>query len=71
MKKVFAFGLDLEVEDWVKFLAVDFSGEIWGYEKEPHIIEDLYWVTDGCDDHCKYYGHIKLRQDFRTAIIGV
>lgn len=71
MKKVFAFGIDLEVEDWVKFLAVDFSGEIWGYNREPYIVEDLIWIVDDGDDLCRYYGQVSLRQDFRTAVIGV
>lgn len=71
MKKVFAFGLDLEVEDWVKFLAVDSAGEIWGYDKRPYVIDDLYWIVDGCDDLCKYYGQASIKENFRTAIIGI
>ena len=47
MKKVFAFGLDLEVDDWVKFLAVDWNGNVYGFEIKPSVSGLGWYAYDG------------------------
>lgn len=35
MKKINFQGNEYEVEDWVNWVAIDYDGEIYGYEDEP------------------------------------
>lgn len=71
MKTVNAFGLELTVENWVKFLAIDYNGEMWGYDRAPYILDDFNWIVDESDALCKYYGHIKLKADWKILISEV
>ena len=50
---------EIEVDNWVKYVAVDKNGEVWCYNTQPFIIEldryDSHWniMCKGCDK-CKY-----------------
>ena len=43
MKTVFAFGYEFNVEDWVKYIAVDMDGEIFGFESKPELSRNYIW----------------------------
>lgn len=70
MKKVFAFGLDLEVEDWVKFLAVDYNGNLYGFDIKPDASGLAWYAKDG--SKCDYI--ISMGEEFTNfdaLIFGV
>lgn len=70
MKKVFAFGLYLEVEDWVKYLAVDANGNIYGYEKIPREGSNK-WFSDGPGEVEYIYSLNFDVNNFNLMIVGV
>lgn len=64
---------EIEVDDWVRYIAVDKNGEVWCYNTQPFIIEldryDGHWniMCKGCDK-CKFlfkldYGYIDCWKD--------
>lgn len=71
MKKVFAFGLDLEVEDWVKFLAVDLDGEVWGFDIKPEVIDEQYWGTGKEEGKAQWYEDLGCMKNFTLMTVGV
>src|SRR5690625_3512402 len=53
---------------WVKYIAMDSDGMIYGYEKEPSI-GDSWWDTDG---KCKYLGAVDVGGlDWRRTLLEV
>lgn len=50
---------EIEVDNWVKYVAVDKNGEVWCYNTQPFIIEldryDSHWnIMCKGYDKCKY-----------------
>lgn len=46
MKTVKYQGKKFEVSDWVRYIAIDEDGSMWGFENKPelNIYEDM-WIT--------------------------
>lgn len=36
-----------ELPDWIKYIATDYNGRIYGYETEPHTFGGVVWVASG------------------------
>jgi len=42
------------VPEWVRFVATEFSGEIWGFENKPVLeMEDGVWYNEGSGRCCR------------------
>ena len=60
--------------EWVNFLAFDENGELWGYEKEPSILESE--SKHGCWIEYSAHGEVQLIDtyenysgDWKTSLI--
>ena len=69
MKNVFAFGVDLQIEDWVKYLAVDTDGEIWGFDEKPTLDED--WMWSCYNQECDLFGKLDHRDVADNSLLIV
>ena len=42
----------MDTPEWVKWVAIDFDGELWGYSHKPHVsIEDAEWLPTESNVH--------------------
>lgn len=54
---------------WVKWVAQDLSGAIWGFEAEPHQ-HDTGWYENEVGRYC-LLGQAQTNSDWRNALIAV
>lgn len=47
MKTITFEGGKYEVEDWVSYVAIDWNGEIYGYESKPNLHQGSYYTVNG------------------------
>lgn len=43
MKQINYRGINIDVLDWVNYIATDKDGSVWGYEKEPRRDSDEWY----------------------------
>ena len=59
-KEVSYKGLTLVVPEFIKYIATDSSGEIWGFNYEPAYTSDDDWWSSCADNASGHFRTIKL-----------
>lgn len=50
MKKVMFLGVEYEVSDYIKFIARDMDGEVWGFDVQPELKSGTWYARNGCNE---------------------
>jgi hypothetical protein len=47
LKKVSIFGKELALENWIKFVAQDCTGDVFGFESQPKHVNGFWYAPRG------------------------
>jgi len=59
----------ITIESWVKWMAVDQSGSLWGFSKKPIIaLEHAAWLENAQYTLSQFIGNIKPPKDYKQEL---
>lgn len=67
------FGEQFTVPEWVKYLAMDKCGNLFGYESKPFLAEDvnMYLINGYLNREGKYIARIVYDGDWKESLVEV